>query len=250
MAKREKFKLEIIFVFSIGRSGTAYLYQVFGKKKWKPKELAYPDRRTTVVHEKWSMQQKAVEKLKLVKPTSQEGLEVQKEKLKNIFSLCKSRGTDRLFTSDSTFGRWCAYYIIQNYNYKAIFLGRNKKDLVNSWLHRYELYREKYGNKATEDLISDRWKYMYYNITDKYTLLHVDKSKWRKYSLEEKMGWYYDELIAKWNDLKQMMDKGKYLETSYEEIITVEGLTELSKFIDMPFDYDLMKKKVNTDVYQ
>jgi len=241
----KKFDLEIIFVFSIGRSGTAYLAQVFGHKPWKQKDIAFPDKRTAVVHEKWGMQQKLVEQLKLVKPTSDAGLEIQKEKLKSIFRICKTKGIERLFITDSTFGRWCAYYIIQNYNYKVIFLGRNKDDVVNSWVNRYKNYKKNHGKKATNELLSDRWKYMYYNITDKYTLLHVDKSKWKKYSIKEKMGWYYDEFLAKWNELKPSIEKEKYFETSYEEIITIQGLTDLSKFIDMSFDYDLINKKVN-----
>jgi len=242
----KNFKLEIIFVYSIGRSGTSYLYQVFGNKKWKTQDIAYPDERTSVVHEKWILNNDEISKLKLVKPTSEEGLKIQEKKIKRINSMCRMAGTDRLLNTDSTFGRWCPYYIINNYKYKAIFLDRNRDDVIKSWVKMYRNYTSKYGKKRTKELIADRFRYNYFNITDKYTLLHVDKKTWKKYSLQEKIGWYYDETIAKWNELKKEMDPENYIETSYEKVITIEGIKELSDFIKIPFNYELMKHKINT----
>ena len=40
-----------------------------------------------------------------------------------------------------------------------------------------------------------------------------------------------------------------YFETSYEDIITTEGLTKLSDFIEVPFNYELMSVKVNMSQY-
>ena len=241
----KNYKLEVIFIYSIGRSGTAYLYQVFGNKKWEPRGIAYPDERTMVIHEKWTLSNNQVEQLKVFKPTSEKGLDVQEKIVKGLRAKCRASGITRLLNTDSCFGRWCPYHIINNYQYKAIFLKRNKNDVIKSWLKMYKNYKKKYGKKNTKKLISDRFKYNYFNITDKYTLLHVDKDKWRTYSLKEKLGWYYDEAIAKWTDLKQNMEPKNYFETSYEEIITIEGLTELSNFIEIPFSYDLMNVKVN-----
>lgn len=241
----KKAKPEFIFFYSIGRSGTAYLSQVFGKKKWKPKDLCFPEAGVSVAHEKWAMRKEEIEKLKLLKPKSEEALEIQKKKIKRIVSANAIRNVNRIFISDSAFGRWCAYGIIQNYNYKAVLLKRNKNDVINSWKNMYKEYTKKNSKDKAKELLESRFNYNYFNILDKYTLLHVDKSKWKEYSIEEKIGWYYDETIAKWINLKLEMDPKKYFETSYENIITIEGLKELSDFIELPFDYDLMKIKIN-----
>lgn len=244
-----KYDPEIIFFYSIGRSGTAYLYQVFGQKKWKPREEAYPAKDTVVVHEKWAMNRKDVEKLKIVKPTSEEGLEIQEKKIRRIRSRAKSIGCNRIIITDSCFSRWCSYYLVQNCNYKAVFLGRKKEDIVKSWENRYDESVKLYGKEKTIQTFQDHFKYNFFNITDKYTLLHVDKKTWRKYSLGQKIAWLYDESRAKWNELKGSMNKKNYLETSYEDIITVDGLTELSKFINLPFSYELMNVRVNYSPY-
>lgn len=248
--KKKNFKFKIIFFYSIGRSGTAYLYQVLGHKQWKPRELAYPPQDNIVVaHEKWAMSQKDVAQLKLVKPTSKEGLEIQRKKVEELKRTCMWNDYNTLVITDSCFGRWCPYYIINNYDYMAVYIKRNKDDVIRSWKNRYKSYSKKHGKDKSKELLTTRFKYNYFNITDKYTLLHVDKEEWKNYSLSKKIGWYQDEASAKWVALKQQMHPQKFFETSYEQITTIEGMTELSNFLKLPFSYKLMKVKVNYDDY-
>jgi hypothetical protein len=239
--------MEFIFFYSIGRSGTAYLAQVLGHKEWKPKDIAYPDKNVSVVHERWGMKQNSVEQLKLLKPKSKEGMKIQEKKVKSILAFNKSRGIDRVVITDTAFGRWCPYYIIKNYDYKAVLLDRNKGDVIESWLNRYRQYAKKTSKVQSKELVQTRFKYNYFNITDKYTLLHVDKALWKKYSLAQRFGWFYDEYKAKWEDLKSEMDPKKYFETSYEKIITVPGMDELSQFLNLSYSKKLMDKRVNND---
>lgn len=246
--KKEK-PFKIIFFYSIGRSGTAYLYQVFGHKKWKPLDTAYPNEKTAVVHEKWGMKKKDIEKLKLLKPTSEEGLKIQEDKIKIMKNTAYWNGYETILITDSCFGRWCPYYIIKNCDYRAILLDRKRDDIINSWKNRYRAYAKKNNKRKSRELITQRFAFNYFNITDKYTLLHVDKEKWKKYSLGQKIGWYYDEAMLKWDILKKEMDEKKVFETSYEKITTIPGLKELSDFIELPFNYDLMKVKVNYNEY-
>lgn len=248
--KKKNFKLNIVFFYSIGRSGTAYLYQVFGHKKWEPLQVAFPPQgNVMVVHEKFGMREQDVQKLKLIKPTSKEGFTIQRNILKKIKNTALWNNCETYVTTDSTFGRWCPYYIIKNFNYKAVLLKRNKDDVVNSWLRLYKKYTTKYGKQKGKDLIRKRFNSNYFNITDKYTLLYVDKKLWKSYSTKERLEWYYDETMAKWDVLRLQMHPKNYLETSYEQITTVEGLKELSDFIKLPFNYDLMKVKVNYNEY-
>ena len=248
--KRNNGKFKIVFFYSIGRSGTAYLYQVLGQKPWKPHDIAFPPQgNVMVVHEKFAMTGKEVEKLKLVKPTSKEGLAIQRKRLNVLKNTCIWNNCETLVITDSCFGRWCPYYIIQNCDYQAVFLDRDRESLIKSWTNLYRTYAKKYTKVKAKGYIANRFKNNYFNITDKYTLLHVDKDTWKKYSLKQKIGWYHDEAKIKWNELKKDIPEKKFFETSYEKVTTVEGLKDLSDFLKIPFNYDLMRNKVNVSEY-
>lgn len=239
--------MEFIFFYSIGRSGTAYLAQVLGHKKWKAKDLACPAKNVAVTHERWALTRAEVAQLKIVKPMSPKGMNIQKNKVKRIAAMNKIQGRDRIVITDTAFGRWCPYYIIQNYDYKAVLLDRNKNDVIKSWVRRYKAYAKETTKVKAKELIRTRFQHNYFHITDKFTLLHMEKELWKKYSLQQKFGWFYDETKAKWNDLKLQMKPNKYFETSYEKVITVNGMEELSQFLNLPYDKKLMDHRVNVD---
>lgn len=238
-------KKEIIFVYSAGRCGTAYLTQVFGFDKWaRKKDIFQPKKGVVVFHEVVVPSARTANVLKEYEPLGKVSMNLQRIYVQGATK--KIHYATKIFVTSNLFARLCGDFIVQNHKrYKCIFLSRNEDTLLNSYLRRYNNYRKAYGKKEYERWLKQKFDTTMYTPMDPYSLTKMKETEWNKLSLKEKLHWYFIEIKARGERLKSSMEPGSYIETSYEKIITVKGLDELSKFIELPYSKELMKHKVN-----
>jgi len=237
-------KKELIFVYSPGRCGTAYLAQVFGKQIWKKGMLVTLNDNTIVLHEHVVPTHRSAQVMKETYPRSKENLDIQKVYVKKI--LDSSETANKFFVTSNSIGRYCCHFIIKIHkNYKCIYIERNIDELITSWIKRFRNFRETFGIKNLELHLNKMWLCTKYTPLDKYSILKMDKKEWIKMPLDNKLRWHCEELKERWKDLKNDIPSDKYLETTYEKIITEKGLDEISNFINIPYSKELMKIRIN-----
>ena len=235
---------EIIFVYSTGRCGTAYLAQVFGQEKWSTRMSASPIKNISVMHEKFSIERSISKALKDMNPLSKESLDIQRVYIKRI--LKENEDKERIFITSSSIGRFCSYFIVNvHQNYKCIYLDRDIVPLINSWTRRFQNFLEVCGEKDFNIYIREKFRNSMFAPSDKFSILQMKEIKWSELSIEDKLKWHTQETKERWKLLKQHIDSKKFIETTYEKIITEDGLDEISDFIDLPYSKELMKVRVN-----
>jgi hypothetical protein len=237
-------KNEIILVFSPGRCGTAYLAQVFGQEKWFKGMLAEPTENTLVLHEKISVDYRSLYVMKEKEFRHKDNLNIQRVYIQKILKL--SETANKFFVTSNSIGRHCGYFLVDVHKkYKYIYIERDIDALITSWIKRFRNFRETYGQKNLDLHLKKMWESTKYTPLDNNSLLKIGKNEWYKMPLDNKLRWYCEELKKRWKNLKKDIPSDKYIETSYEKIITTEGLDELSEFIELPYSKELMKHRIN-----
>ena len=238
-------KKELIFVYSPGRCGTAYLAQVFGHEAWSKNMIAMPQPDTLVMHEAATISYRSLSVMRETNPKGNTSLTIQGIYVRNLLKT-KYKDVKKVMITSNLIGRFCSPFIINvHQNYKCIYIERNINFLISSWVRRLRNREQVYGKKNVEDHLKKVWSYTKYTPLDKYTIIKMDKKEWFNLHINHKLRWYCSEVKARWNQLKQEMEPNKYIETSYEKIITEDGLDEISNFINLPYSKELMKVRVN-----
>lgn len=237
-------KKELIFVYSTGRCGTAYLAQVFGQEPWRKNMLASPSKHILVLHEKISIPFRILEVIKEKDPRCKSCLDIQR----NYFQTILIQGSDpsKILVTSNSIGRFCGYFIVNvHQNYKCIYIERDEEDFIDSIMRRIENFKNKYREKNFNFYIRQRFNTTTFSPLDYNSFNKLDKKEWEILSIEDKFRWHWKETKERWNDLKKDMTPNRYIETSYEKIVTEEGLDEISNFIGIPYSKKSMKVRVN-----
>ena len=162
-------KKELIFVYSTGRCGTAYLAQVFGKQKWSKNMIAYPQPDTVVMHEKSKITYRSFSVMKEIDQDSKTSLDIQRVYIQEFLDN-QNEGIEKIFVTSNAIARFCNRFIISIHkNYKCIYIERNKEDFLNSTERRMKSFKDKYGQKNFNFYIRQRFNK---NLGPLYACLH------------------------------------------------------------------------------
>lgn len=237
-------KKELIFVYSTGRCGTAYLAQVFGQQRWSKNMVAEPSKHILVLHEKVSIPYRILEVLNEKDHYSKMSTDIQRSYFQSI--LIQGSDPYKILVTSNSIGKFCCYFIVTvHQNYKCIYIERNEEEYIDSVMRKMKNFKDKFGDKNFNFYIRQKFNTTTFSPSNYNSINKLDEKEWNELSLEDKLRWHWKETKARWKKFKKIMDTDKYIETTYEKIITEEGLDELSNFINLPYSKELMKVRVN-----
>lgn len=234
-----------IALFTLGRTGTAYLSQVFGHEVWVRKnkgKLHIVNDKYIVTHESgWGYQVPAIKRDGLYGKKSKQ---IQKEFFNNAYKKIKDNcpTAKGCFMSDMLTGRYYAGCFDDfPYKLKVIFLNRLIKPVIRSFLN--------HGVGLMKDINKDAsWTQIFYSPLDTSVINKVQIDSFQKKGRFYKLGWYYKEFHSQWQVLKSRMDTSMYMEINYEDIVgkyAERGLDHIKEFTGIPYSKELITVKAN-----
>lgn len=233
------------FIFATGRTGTAFLSQAFGFNNWGKKDIHFVDNKSIVSHECWT--DIPIKQLKKVGINNEEAFDIIGDFLNNKINDLKKRykGVTNIFITDNKIGRYLGYYIISNFDYKVVHIERDVESLVNSYIIKIR-NKEISGRKLSKlEFSQSVWISPLYNPSDKFIINKVSVDDWNNFKDYEKFAWFHKEVKSQWNIFKRHLNKGDYLEIDFNDLIHEETIKKISKFLEMRYCKNLLKKKVN-----
>lgn len=239
-----KEQFTFICLFTTGRSGTAFLSQVFGHKKWHKNQVCFPSHKYVVTHESWRW---PIKELKKYYAIEAKAIAIQLEALKEWVVWTQEQHSSCIggFVTDHKVGRYFGYSLPKlSHDYKIIYLMRDKRDAVESFIARWNNVQKSNPDNFSR-YTNDLWTKSLYHPSDRDTICNVTLEQWQKYSMEKKVAWYWDEVASRWKNLKLHLSPGNYLEISFEELNERAGLDKLSNFVKIPYLDELRRVRVN-----
>ena len=230
--------MTFICVFTTGRSGTAFLAQVFGMSAWS-KNRIYNINQDFITHENWTGF--PIYRLKKLVLDSTESIEIQREFLEmNLYNF-ECSNDSKYFITDHKIGRFFGHSLpYLKCNYKIIYLERNKADVIASFLGRWKNHRKCRNNY--EEFYNKLWAIVFYTPLDAFAINRV--KNWNNYTDKQKLEWYWDETKLQWENLKKKLDNNAYIEVKFEDLKS-GGLDKISDFIQLPYSKKLIDVYVN-----
>ena len=230
--------MKIICLFTSGRTGTAFLSQIFGMKQYNGKRQIAINDGVLVSHELFSDYPIA----EIKKIGCSRTLKLQREFLvSQIETLQKDYDFDRIFVTDHKIGRFFYYSLNKFFDCQMIYIVRSYDNVVKSFYERFQNYSSVYPEKS-EAYWNDMWKNSFYEPTDYDTLHTIPDWRWDKMSPKTKLRWYCLETQRRWRMFKKTT-RLKWLELPFEALHI--RLNVLSDFIDLKYDPTLVDVKVN-----
>lgn len=234
-----------IVLFTLGRTGTAYLSQVFGHEAWVRKnkgKLHIVGGKYIITHESgWGYQVPNIKKNGIY---SEESKRIQLDFFNRAYKKVKNTcpQAEACFMSDMLTGRfYLGCFSEIPYNLKIIFLNRSMKPLINSFVN--------HGIGLMMSLEKDKsWTHIFYSPLDKSVINKVDINLFEKKDRLYKLEWYYKEFNSQWEFLKSKLDDSIYMEINYEDIIgdqAEKGLNRIKEFTGIPYSKDLITIRAN-----
>lgn len=235
--------LTFICLFTTGRSGTAFLTQIFSQQKWIKNKIYLVDN-NLFTHENWT--NFPIIELKKLNLNSKESIKIQSNYIKKQLNNVKIKypNITKYFVSSRLVGIWLGNSLpYLNCNYKIIYLERKKEDVINSFYERYK--HRKNNNKNYKEFFKKSWTQSLYAPSDHSTIKKIDN--WNDYNYKQKIEWYCDETKLQWEELKLTLNKNNYLELPFQTFDDLKnnGLDVMSKFINIPYSKKLLNVYVN-----
>jgi len=230
-----------ICLFTTGRSGTAFLTQIFSQQKWIKNKVYLVNNKLAITHENWI--NFPIQKLKKLRLNSKKSIKIQKKYIEK--QLSNTSNLSKYFITDHKVGRWLGYSLpYLDCNYKIIYAERNKENVVKSFLQRIQY--QKINNINYEIFYKSLWKSVFYDPSDYSTIKNI--KNWNDYNLKQKIEWYCDETKLQWEELKLSLNKNNYLELPFETFDNLKNneLNIMSKFIGIPYSKELLDVYVNS----
>ena len=227
--------MTFICTFTTGRSGTAWLTQLFSGVKWQKREII-TNNNNAITHENWKISIiPDIKKLGMCHPKS---IQLQLDCInKNL----RDESFDNYMTTAHVIGRYFGYSLSHIKDYKIIYLERNEDDVVKSFITR--LNKKKESNDYIK-FVNDMWSKLLYHPSDKDTIITVSLEEWETYSVKQKIEWYWHETRRQWLKLKGFLDPNRFIEITYENMIQ-NKFDKLSDFIGIPINTEYVNVRVN-----
>jgi hypothetical protein len=234
-----------VVLFTLGRSGTAYLSQVFGHEIWERKnksKLHVVEDKYVISHESgWGFRIPEIKANGIYEEKSKKiQVDFYNKAYEKVKSICPKAQV--CFISDMLTGRYYSSCFNEiPYRLKVIFLSRNIKPVIKSFMnHGIGLIK-----KLKEDAA---WTNIFYSPLDKSVINKVHIDSFQKKSRIYKLAWYYKEFHSQWKVLKSKMDPSMYMEINYEDIVgpqAEKGLDRIKEFTGIPYSKELIPVRVN-----
>jgi len=241
---------KVVLNYTTGRSGTAYLSQVFGHHVWsKPHKgilRTVDDKRFVVVHERGlGVNVKRIILNGCTPDDARYELTNMMAQIDFVYPQFES-----FYNTNFLHGRYLspALPLLDKpdalWDYRIIYVERKKQDVVKSFMRRQERPIFDKRRSATWIYILNQWDKPW--VINKRT-----KDQWKKMTDKEKYEWYWDETQSQWNLLKIGLNQNKVLEIDFEEFAGKEdGIKMISDFIEMPYSREMIKIVANPkDIY-
>lgn len=230
--------MKIICLFTTGRTGTAFLSQIFGMKEYNGKRQISINDGVLVSHELFS--DYPIREIKKFGVNAT--LKLQRDYLNSqIEKLQQDYDFDRLFVTDHKIGRFFYSSLDKFFDCKMLYIVRSYDNVTKSFYERFLNYSSVYPERS--DLYwNDMWENSFYQPTDYDSIQSVTDVKWAKMQPKTQLRWYCLETQRRWRKFKKTC-KVDYLELPFEALHV--RLNVLSNFIDLKYDPSLVNVKVN-----
>jgi hypothetical protein len=240
--------IQVVCLFTTGRSGTAYLAQVFGGQQWYKRGLYHvdlPGHAALVTHERWA--ELPIPALKQLPMYAPDAIAIQRQYIQD--RVCADTVDDaqvqKYFVTDHRIGRYFAPCMSTfSTPGKIIYVKRNEADVVASYLSRMEQRSKLVDAESYAQFQHDVWHRACYTPDEPDTVHAVSAEKWEAWSLECKLRWYWFEVQARWQRVKALADPADILEVDYETLAE-SGLDQIAAFTGIPYSKDLVDVRVN-----
>jgi len=185
---------DFICLFTPGRSGTAWITQVFGKCNWEKRKL-YVNDNNIVTHESWETHKIPIPEIKQYGLNDNRSIKLQLECIEFYINkaINENSNLNNYFVTAHKIGRFFGYCLPYFKNYKIIYVDRSKDNVISSFVKRFNNREIKQTPKRYQEFIDSVWKKVFYHPSDKSTIIHVSENKWKKYNDIQKLNWYCDE---------------------------------------------------------
>jgi len=240
--------MEFIFVFTTGRSGTAFLSQAFGHGKYEKNKVHITmNKKALVTHESWKGM--PISKLKKEADLSSNKVSIIIDKyLKNKIIRVKEEypESEKYLITDHRVGRFCSPSIAKtNLNYKVIRLARNHEDVANSLVRRVSERKKMYNQTKFLRFYNGMWQLNLYHPSDNFVINNLDDKEWNNLNDYDKFLWYSKEVEAQWNVAKKCIPKDNYIEITFNDILTSAGLNKINNFTGLKWSKHWATIKAN-----
>lgn len=214
------------FVFSTGRTGTAYLTQIFGGGKFEKRRVYNPSKDNFVIHE--YLNNRPIKDLKKQK-------DLFDTDIGNVYLDKRLSQYKNVFIFDHTIGR----FISQAYpESKILRINKDHELVAKSFLKRFEERKKVYTKEQYKHFYNSFWYESAYMPTDKFIKSDID---WEKMSDQEKFMWYSKETQTQWELNKH--NYSNFMEIEFEDIFIRQN--DISDFLGISYNKKLSKEKVN-----
>lgn len=240
--------MKFIFLFTTGRTGTGFLSQCFGGSAYQKNKIHEVDSsKALVTHESWrNLPIPALKKHYSLSCFQSSDLVFEYLNNKILETRITNPCVEKYFITDHKVGRFFAPSMRSlNFDYKIIRVFRDHEDVSRSFLKRI--------NNRENALTSDEflkfyeriWSHSFYNYSDSFVLNSVSDINWGKMTVFDKLKWYSIEVEHQWLNLKNNIPNDKFIEVTFNDIISGVGLKEISDFIGLDFSVELSKIRAN-----
>ena len=239
--------IEFICVFTTGRSGTALLSQVFGGNLWEKRKYHYKNN-NLVCHEAWDTKDIPIPELKEEPSLSTDrAMSLQKNFIDKQIEIAQKEYPDmkKYFVTDMRIGRFFSHYVSKLPKSKIIYIERDRKEVVNSFMKRWNDRLELYGQEKFEHFQKRAWDLNFYKATDRCSVSHMSPILWNSLYLERKLEWYWIECKIQWHHFLRNTNFQNVYIAKFKDMITEEGMRDLESFLEMPLYKDLLSIKAN-----
>lgn len=239
--------MNFIFVFSTGRTGTAFLSQAFGQNFFnKNSENITCDGSCIVTQESWK--NIPIKEMKLCQSLiGEDAFNISNEYLKNKkYKILKiNEKCDKYFVTDHMVGRYLSLSLLNKHTkYKIIRICRRHDDVANSLIKKINNNINKAKILNQNEYINKLWSDNLYHPEDKFIINKKNINEWYNASLFEKFVWYSKEVDSQWEQNKKILNNN-YIELQFDELVTKKGLNKISDYIEIPWSEYFGGFKVN-----
>lgn len=229
--------MELICVFSTGRTGTGYLSQVFSPGPYA-KDAMHLNHNAIVTHEGFRDIKHFIRKIKQTGYTDDSRAEANEVINSIIKSIRNDYNVEKLFITDHRVGRMFAWAL--DIEVKVIKINRSKEDVTNSFLNRLEKTKSRVSQETYNRFYSDVWSMSFYHPDDSYIQDAESSKLWGEWEDKERLNWYWEETEKQW-----CQNKCSSIEIEFSELFTEEGISKISNFIDLPYIKDKVGIRAN-----
>jgi hypothetical protein len=234
--------MQIIFLFTTGRTGTGFLSQCFGKRKWSKRGIGL-NQGIAVTHELWS--DMPIEELKCAGIYSDEGVDIGGEYIRRKLKELPSEANG-LFITDHKIGRYFCPAILQiNVDFKVIYVKRDPMKVALSFKAKQD---SKERDLDTERFLRYKrrmWEANKNSPNDKFVIGKVTDREWNSYSDLYKFEWYANEVGRQWEVAKPLISDDSYIEIIFDDFINKCQLDMISDFINLDYDESMVNVLAN-----